>query len=726
MSSGGSRPPKTKEEAGAPVIQPPKRTTAKMAVPGGWLDAVKKKPAQVLSSPSARKTPQAHQATTPTPVTTARAPSSANVPPQSNQAYYPSAPHVQKPARQPGIKRVWGPANEASKASHTGTTHRMVQVFNPDGDRHDTTPTTHSPRHPAKQRADSSAKPESPSRLSTNAKPFTPGGTRTMNPMAAEWTPGNTRTMQQSASSSSLRSLKAYGRAWDTSNWASLPRMPEVSTPAAAETVSRNGAVPTAEKKRNRKRGASGADEPALGKVSTKDHFPHESCLFVGDIPRAATEEMLLQVFGKFGDLVNIDIKKDKLTNNNLGYAFVHYRDNKDAEMAMKKLQRSTVGGRTIRVGWAQKNTNLFIANLDPHVTSALLRETFTVYGPLYFEETFVKPNGVAFVKFKYRKDAAAARRRLDGKAITMGDGYVNSQPVKIGWGDANTQRNCVHVQFKSNTTELIPDVTEADFRLHFEKYGHVLKVSLPKHTATGVLKGYAFVHFSEDEDGEDAASRAIAALSGTTLERTNTTITCNFGKRQRVKANKQQKMYEEPRSSHPVKRNMQPTFSMPLPRSMMGHSNSSMVAPAYMSPLTSMAMMAPQWNLASMSPTLSALPSPSIELRSPEFAMMAGMRPVNSMVAMALPSGAMPPSPALVPQQGRVLMSQRPAQGMPATTNPQATVLGTMASPGYAAGMPPILPNASPEMLTLSPPLMPQIYPQQLPPGMIPHHSRQ
>eukprot|EP00479_Gromia_sphaerica_P007758 TRINITY_DN2705_c0_g1_i1.p2 TRINITY_DN2705_c0_g1~~TRINITY_DN2705_c0_g1_i1.p2 ORF type:complete len:57 (-),score=4.75 TRINITY_DN2705_c0_g1_i1:635-805(-) len=55
-------------------------------------------------------------------------------------------------------------------------------------------------------------------------------------------------------------------------------------------------------------------------------------------------------------------------------------------------------------------------------------------------------------------------------------DGRVlGSRQIRIGWGDANTQRNCVHVQFDS----CLPGAEvlgEDDFRDTFSTYGEVLK----------------------------------------------------------------------------------------------------------------------------------------------------------------------------------------------------------------------------------------------------------
>ena len=54
-------------------------------------------------------------------------------------------------------------------------------------------------------------------------------------------------------------------------------------------------------------------------------------------------------------------------------------------------MQKRKLGSRTIRVGWAQKNTNLFVGDLDSSVSNEMLRRAFGAFGPLVIEDTFMK-----------------------------------------------------------------------------------------------------------------------------------------------------------------------------------------------------------------------------------------------------------------------------------------------------------------------------------------------
>ena len=238
---------------------------------------------------------------------------------------------------------------------------------------------------------------------------------------------------------------------------------------------------------------------------SEGEEFPDESSLFIGDLSRTVTEDMLMKLFQEHNchGVDSVDIKRDKVTKNNLGYGFVKFKDRMSAEGAKHKMNGIEIGGRAIRIGWAQKNTNLFVClvgDIQEKITGEHLREIFKEYGPIYEEDTFVKRNKYGFVKFKHRAHAEKAKAALDGKHLILSNGYKTAKPVRIGWGDANTQRNCVHVQFEQNSASNV-DLKEEDFKQQFQKFGIVNKVSLPRYSDKR-LKGYGFIHFEENDEG--------------------------------------------------------------------------------------------------------------------------------------------------------------------------------------------------------------------------------
>lgn len=62
--------------------------------------------------------------------------------------------------------------------------------------------------------------------------------------------------------------------------------------------------------------------------------------LFVGWVPKLFTEQDLLPLFKKFGDVKDIIILKDKVTGQPRGCAFVSYATKDEAEAAISALNK--------------------------------------------------------------------------------------------------------------------------------------------------------------------------------------------------------------------------------------------------------------------------------------------------------------------------------------------------------------------------------------------------
>lgn len=260
--------------------------------------------------------------------------------------------------------------------------------------------------------------------------------------------------------------------------------------------------------------------------------------LFVGDLSRSIREEDLLQLFHPYGTLVSIDLKRDKITGTNLGYAFVTYSERQEAQRAKKALngielpgavgsQPGSVGvggaapTRKIKVGWASKNTTLFIGDLDGSITSKDLIKVFEPFGMLVHEETFVKEPSrkYGFVRFVHRGDAEQAKAIMTNKIL-------GTRPIRIGWGDSNFEKHCVHIQFDASASAVGTGLnvnqlfTEQFFAETFQRFANeagtkIETISLPRHNHNKKLKGFAFIHFTEDEAGEKAALMALQTLTG-------------------------------------------------------------------------------------------------------------------------------------------------------------------------------------------------------------------
>jgi RNA recognition motif-containing protein len=77
--------------------------------------------------------------------------------------------------------------------------------------------------------------------------------------------------------------------------------------------------------------------------------------LYIGNLPFSATEDELRELFGRHGAVKSVNVVSDRETGRPRGFAFVEFEDASSAEAAMRALDGSNLGGRTIRVNEAQE-----------------------------------------------------------------------------------------------------------------------------------------------------------------------------------------------------------------------------------------------------------------------------------------------------------------------------------------------------------------------------------
>jgi RNA recognition motif-containing protein len=76
--------------------------------------------------------------------------------------------------------------------------------------------------------------------------------------------------------------------------------------------------------------------------------------LYVGNLPFSVTEAELRELFGRHGTVERVSVITDRETGRPRGFAFVEM-DARGAEDAMRALDGTQLGGRTLRVSEAQE-----------------------------------------------------------------------------------------------------------------------------------------------------------------------------------------------------------------------------------------------------------------------------------------------------------------------------------------------------------------------------------
>ncbi|KAJ2705538.1 RNA-binding protein Cwf29 [Coemansia sp. IMI 203386] len=94
-------------------------------------------------------------------------------------------------------------------------------------------------------------------------------------------------------------------------------------------------------------------NEARLGTGSSgswHDEYKDSAYIFTGGIPFDLTEGDVICIFSQFGEIVNINLVRDKDTGKSKGYAFLQYEDQRSTVLAVDNLNGAKVLGRTLRV----------------------------------------------------------------------------------------------------------------------------------------------------------------------------------------------------------------------------------------------------------------------------------------------------------------------------------------------------------------------------------------
>ncbi|KAG8454606.1 hypothetical protein GDO86_001001 [Hymenochirus boettgeri] len=82
-----------------------------------------------------------------------------------------------------------------------------------------------------------------------------------------------------------------------------------------------------------------------------------EGKLFIGGLNFDTNEDGLEQVFGKYGQISEVVVVKDRETKRSRGFGFVTFENPDDAKDAMMAMNGKAVDGRQIRVDQAGKSS---------------------------------------------------------------------------------------------------------------------------------------------------------------------------------------------------------------------------------------------------------------------------------------------------------------------------------------------------------------------------------
>jgi RNA recognition motif-containing protein len=89
-------------------------------------------------------------------------------------------------------------------------------------------------------------------------------------------------------------------------------------------------------------------------KLGRGEDYELSKKLYVGNLPFSVTEDELRTVFERHGAVGSVNVITDRETGRARGFAFVEMDEASSADEAMRALDGSDLGGRSLRVNEAQ------------------------------------------------------------------------------------------------------------------------------------------------------------------------------------------------------------------------------------------------------------------------------------------------------------------------------------------------------------------------------------
>jgi len=79
--------------------------------------------------------------------------------------------------------------------------------------------------------------------------------------------------------------------------------------------------------------------------------------LYVGNLPYEIGETELQELFSRAGAVESVNVMRDQATGRARGFAFVEMSTDEEAQNAIRELNESQVGGRSLTVNEARPKT---------------------------------------------------------------------------------------------------------------------------------------------------------------------------------------------------------------------------------------------------------------------------------------------------------------------------------------------------------------------------------
>ncbi|XP_044488921.1 polyadenylate-binding protein RBP47-like [Mangifera indica] len=285
------------------------------------------------------------------------------------------------------------------------------------------------------------------------------------------------------------------------------------------------------------------------GSINGNSTNDETKTIWVGDLFHWMDETYLHTCFSHTGQVSNVKVIRNKHTGLSEGYGFVEFFTRAAAENVLQSYNGSVMPNteQLFRLNWATfagdrrvdsgSDLSIFVGDLAPDVTDAMLQETFSskyssVKGAkVIFDSNTGRSKGYGFVRFGDENERSRAMTEMNGvycssrpmridfatpKKASAYQQQYSSQALVLAGGHASNG-NRVHgsqSDGESNNATIFvgaldSDVSDEGLREAFSQFGEIVSVKIP------VGKGCGFVQFANRKDAEDALQKLQGMVIG-------------------------------------------------------------------------------------------------------------------------------------------------------------------------------------------------------------------
>ncbi|KAK3518197.1 hypothetical protein QTP70_033897 [Hemibagrus guttatus] len=243
------------------------------------------------------------------------------------------------------------------------------------------------------------------------------------------------------------------------------------------------------------------------------------AALCVKNLHPAVAEWMIFHRFSYAGHVESVHLCRDRKTGASLGYAYVNFRHQYQAEQALEMLNFEPLLDRPMHVMWSEwelmakrtKGSNIFIQNLDESIDSIALFDTFSLFGRIVSCKV-VDSKGYGYVQYDSAEAAALAIEKVNGmllrdREITIEYFKPREERKAVARPSSQHQANNLFIKNLDST------INDECLRMVFGQFGTIISAKVM--TENGRSKGFGFVSFKSSQEAEMAKNAMNGRMWG-------------------------------------------------------------------------------------------------------------------------------------------------------------------------------------------------------------------